>query len=139
MLLFLLFALGLGQLSVTILNASTAYPHIFEECVGSGNAAMALRADWQKQLAQARKDIGFKRVRFHGIFDDNLSVLQKNDTSGELYTSFFNVDLIYDYITSLGMAPLVELSFMPKLLASETGPNATGKKDECHLSSLKQF
>lgn len=32
--------------------------------------------------------------------------------------SFFNIDRIFDFLLSIGMRPLVELSFMPSLLAS---------------------
>ena len=34
--------------------------------------------------------------------------------------SFFNIDRIFDFILNTGMKPLVELSFMPSLLASGT-------------------
>ena len=40
--------------------------------MGSGHAALSLRTDWQRQLAQARQDLGVKRVRFHGILDDDI-------------------------------------------------------------------
>lgn len=43
-----------------------------EECVGSGHAALALRSDWQQQLARTSRDLGVKRVRFHGILDDDV-------------------------------------------------------------------
>lgn len=35
--------------------------------------------------------------------------------------SFFNVDSIYDYLLSIGMRPIVELSFMPAYIASNNG------------------
>ena len=40
-------------------------------CVGSCHAALALRADYQRQLKRAHDELGFQRVRFHGIFDDD--------------------------------------------------------------------
>ena len=83
---------------------------------------MSLRSDWQKQLKVAREKCGFERVRFHGIFDDDMSVYQE-DAKGNTVYSFFNVDQSYDYLLSLGIRPLVELSFMPELLASY--PNET--------------
>ena len=43
-----------------------------EECVGSGHAALGLREDWQTQLAAAHQDLGVRRVRFHGVFDDDI-------------------------------------------------------------------
>jgi hypothetical protein len=35
-----------------------------------------------------------------------------------LLFSFFNIDRVFDFLLSIGMQPLVELSFMPDLLAS---------------------
>jgi hypothetical protein len=43
------------------------WKHYWEECVGSGHAGTTLRADWQQQLAQTHKDLGFKQVWFHFI------------------------------------------------------------------------
>ncbi|MEO7385749.1 MAG: hypothetical protein ABIX37_02305 [Gammaproteobacteria bacterium] len=104
-------------------------------CVGSGHASLALRRDWQEQLAQARTAVGFRHVRFHGILDDSLGTLVgQNDQS--LY-SFFNIDRIFDFLLSIGMKPVVELSFMPRTLSSGDGivfryrSNVTPPRD-CH-------
>ncbi|MEO8154135.1 MAG: hypothetical protein ABI605_13775 [Rhizobacter sp.] len=84
--------------------------------VGSGHATLALRADWQAQLTQAHHDLGFRYVRFHGILDDEMGTLIcQNDQP--LY-SFFNTDRIFDFLLSIGMKPVVELSFMPRMLSS---------------------
>jgi xylan 1,4-beta-xylosidase len=85
-------------------------------CVGSGHATLALRADWQAQLRQAHGDLGFRHVRFHGILDDDMGTLIMQD--GQLLYSFFNTDRIFDFLLSIGMKPLVELSFMPRALSS---------------------
>ena len=85
-------------------------------CVGSGHATLALRADWQAQLAQARRDLGFRHVRFHGILDDDMGTLIMQ--SDQLLYSFFNTDRIFDFVLSIGMKPVVELSFMPRTLSS---------------------
>lgn len=46
-----------------------------------------------------------------------MSVYSEDDKGNAVY-SFFNVDQSYDYMLSLGIQPIVELSFMPELLAS---------------------
>lgn len=92
------------------------FPHFWEYCVGSGRAALALRADWQAQLKQCREDLGFQHVRFHGLLDDDMGTL--NEQKEKSIYSFHNVDKIYDFLLSIGMRPAVELSFMPKALAS---------------------
>jgi xylan 1,4-beta-xylosidase len=90
--------------------------HPWRYCVGSGHATLALRADWQAQLRLARTELGFEYVRFHGLLDDDMGtvVCQNN----ELLYSFFNADQVFDFLVSIGMRPIVELSFMPTALAS---------------------
>lgn len=63
--------------------------------------------------------LGFEYVRFHDILDDDMNVVRVNE-QGELVFGFYNVDQVYDYIVSLGMKPLVELSFTPSQIARNT-------------------
>ena len=104
------------SLSIDPAAAPTALHQPWQWCVGSGHATLALRADWQAQLAQAHRDLGFRHVRFHGILDDDMGTLICQDDQ-PLY-SFFNTDRIFDFLLSIGMKPVVELSFMPRMLSS---------------------
>ena len=52
-------------------------------------------------------------------------MLQNSD--GSFSYNYYNVDSIYDYLLSIGVRPLVELSFMPGYLA-QCGPWAPHKK-----------
>jgi len=94
----------------------TPLPHCWEHTVGSGHALLALRSDWQTQLRQCHEDAGFRYVRFHGLLCDDVGTLIRNE--GRLLESFFNADRIIDFLISIGMKPFVELSFMPRALAS---------------------
>lgn len=94
-------------------------------CVGSAHAAYALRRDWTEQLRQVHKELGIERVRFHGIFcDDMQTVTSFSDIIPVPFTkkykerSFRRCAAAYDNILSAGMKPFVELSFMPKALSS---------------------
>ena len=90
--------------------------HPWRHCVGSCHATTALRADWQQQLARAHRELGFRHVRFHGLLDDDMGTLITQDE--RLLFSFFNIDRVFDFLLSVGMKPVVELSFMPATLAS---------------------
>ena len=57
----------------------------------------------------------------HGALDDDLSVCP---FPGQF--NFHSVDLVYDYMLSLGVTPVVELSFMPRALVSCGGTHANG-------------
>jgi xylan 1,4-beta-xylosidase len=95
---------------------TTPLPHVWEHTVGSCHAPLALRADWQEQLRRCRRELGFGRVRFHGILCDDVGTLVRH--GGRLVYSFFNADRIVDFLLSIGMEPFVELSFMPRALGS---------------------
>jgi xylan 1,4-beta-xylosidase len=89
---------------------------MFKECVGAGRANEGLRADWQQQLAYVRKECGFKYIRMHGLLTDDMGVYRE-DRKGNPEYNFQYIDVLYDYILSIGMKPFVELGFMPEALA----------------------
>ena len=97
-------------------ETTTPLYHFWEHTVGSCHAPLALRADWQAQLRRCREELGFRYVRFHGLFSDDVGTLIEHNEE-PLY-SFFNADQIFDFLLSIGMKPFVELSFMPEALAS---------------------
>ena len=101
---------------VRLNHESRPFPHYWEKSVGSCHAYMGLREDWRAQLKKCREELGFQYVRFHGILNDQMSVFSKR--KGEVRYSFFNIDSIFDFLLSIGMKPLVELSFMPRDMAS---------------------
>jgi xylan 1,4-beta-xylosidase len=90
---------------------------MFKECIGAGRANEGLRADWQQQLAYVRKECGFKYIRMHGLLVDDMGVYRE-DRQGNPQYNFQYIDILYDYILSIGMKPFVELGFMPAALAS---------------------
>jgi xylan 1,4-beta-xylosidase len=103
-------------------------PHVWSRCVGAGRANEALRADWQRQFAEAVATAGFRYVRFHGIFHDDMFVYRERYGGGfgedttlasPVYT-FSYVDKVFDFILECGARPFVELGFMPRDLATVT-------------------
>lgn len=102
-------------------HVSGALPHIWNECVGSDRAAITLREGWRNDLARWTSEAGAKRVRFHGIFADEMSVMTPTILNrGKLTPNFQRVDQVYDGLLARNVKPFVELSFMPKGLASGT-------------------
>jgi len=97
-------------------GATVPLPHVWEHTVGSCHAALALRADWQTQLRRCREELGIKRVRFHGLLGDDVGTVVRRE--GRIVYSFFNVERIWDSLLAMGMQPFVELSFMPRAIAS---------------------
>jgi xylan 1,4-beta-xylosidase len=90
---------------------------MFNECIGAGRANEGLRADWQQQLAYVKKECGFRYIRFHGLLTDDMGVY-KEDKNGKPEYNYMYVDVLFDYLLSIGIKPFVELGFMPNALAS---------------------
>src|SRR5688572_21357129 len=90
---------------------------MFKECVGAGRANEGLRADWQQQLAYVKKECDFKFIRMHGLLTDDMAVYTE-DKEGRPVYNYMYVDVLFDFLHSIGIKPFVELGFMPSALAS---------------------
>jgi len=104
-------------ISVDFTKPAGNFNRFFNECVGAGRAAEGLRADWQQQLAYVRKECGFRYIRMHGLLTDDMAVYTE-DNKGNPQYNFMYVDVLFDFLHSIGMKPFVELGFMPGRLAS---------------------
>lgn len=89
----------------------------FNVSVGAGRANEGLRADWQQQLAQIKRDAGFRYIRMHGLLGDDMGVYRV-DAQGKEHYNFQYIDALYDYLLSIDVKPFVELGFMPSAMAS---------------------
>ncbi len=91
---------------------------MWRECIGAARAAEGLRADWQEHLKMVQDEIGFRSLRFHGIFTDEMGVYTEDKQGNPVYNWQY-VDKLYDALLSMKIRPFVELGFMPKALASD--------------------
>ena len=99
-------------------NAKKEFKKPWELCIGSDHAYTLLREDCREHYKTLHDECGFEFIRFHGIFNDDMQVVNR-DYKGKLVFSFFNIDSIFDYLLKNGMKPFIELSFMPSVLASD--------------------
>ena len=90
---------------------------VWQDCVGAGRVGEGLRAGWRQQLKECHREIGFKYIRMHGLLHDELGVYSE-DKQGNPRYNWQYIDDVYDFLLSIGMRPFVEISFMPKALAS---------------------
>ncbi len=110
--------------------ATTPFPHFWEQTFGSGRAILSLRESYRDDLRTVKKVTDFDSVRFHGIFMDDVGLYDPDAhvqnpgqaaeaaQSGSIY-NFSYIDQIYDGLLANHVRPFVELSFMPKKMASE--------------------
>ncbi|GAB4244347.1 MAG: cellulase family glycosylhydrolase [Acidobacteriota bacterium] len=94
--------------------------HIWSKSAGSDRAAITLREQWRKDLRRFHTEAGLERIRFHGIFNDELGVYAPSFQNRSRDPNWQNVDRVYDGLLEIGVRPLVELTFMPKNLARGT-------------------
>lgn len=90
----------------------------FFRLINVGWAKELLYEPVREQLRVTQRKIGFEFIRFHGIFDEDMMVYQE-DADGNPVYNFNYVDMVYDFILSLGMKPYVEFSYFPKALAAD--------------------
>lgn len=110
----------------------------FTSCITFGRAFEALRADLQKDLKMLQREIGFKYVRFHGIFHDDMAIYgEDEDGRPRYYFQYF--DKLFDFLLSIGLTPIVELSFMPSELATKKATVFWWKANGCPPTSYKKW
>jgi xylan 1,4-beta-xylosidase len=93
------------------------FPHFWEQMFGSGRAILTLRESYRQDLRLVEKATNFKFVRFHAILHDEVGIYDEDKHGNPIY-NFSYLDQIYDGLLANGVRPFVELSFMPRKLAS---------------------
>ncbi len=73
----------------------------------------------REALRIAHDELGVRAVRAHAILCDDLGVY--TESGGRAMHDFSGVDQVYDQLMEIGLRPVVELSFMPRDLASDPG------------------
>ncbi len=140
------------MLSVTSLSAQSVvvdaaasgdeYEKFWTNCVGAGRANEGLRAAWLEHMELAQEECGFKSVRFHGLFhDDMFPIVELN---GKLHYNWQYIDELFDRLLDLNVRPFVELGFFPKQLAAENSKTqfwwkASVTPDESKYSQWHDF
>jgi len=99
------------------------FPHFWEQVFGSGRAVLSLRDSYRRDLSTIQSVTGIRYVRFHAILHDETGVYDE-DAQGRPIYNWSYVDQIYDGLLERGLRPFVELSFMPRKLASSSTPHA---------------
>ncbi|MCR5629328.1 glycosyl hydrolase [Eubacterium sp.] len=102
---------------------SCSFNNYVDSCIGTGRMGLALFKEYQDQLKLCQKEIGFKYIRGHGLFCDDMSIYQERDMTrfgGEVTIdyNFTYLDLVFDFYLSINLKPYLELGFMPYKMAS---------------------
>lgn len=104
------------QINIDVKAVEGPLGDVFRHCVGAGRAIEGLRADWQRQLRQAKAACGFEYIRMHGLLCDDMGVYREE--RGKPVYNWQYIDELYDFLVDLKVRPFVEIGFMPGGLAS---------------------
>ncbi len=118
---------GTVEVRVDARHVTRRLPRPWQPVIGSEHLALLLRGSGPggshvgDELAEAfrivRRELGVRAVRAHAIFDDSLGVYR--EINGQSVFDYERVDAAYDRLLATGLQPFVELSFMPRDLASD--------------------
>lgn len=108
----------LKHIEVDVLSTGKKLQHKWRNLINIGYAKDGLNAAIQQQLIEVQRTIGFRYLRFHGLFNDDMMVYNENK-DGSSVLNFTYVDLLFDFILSIDMLPYIELSYMPSRLARD--------------------
>jgi xylan 1,4-beta-xylosidase len=95
----------------------------YEKLVATDHVYTALNSYWKRNMRSAMKvgnrDAGFQYFRGHGIFGDDVNLVDVN-TDGTLKLTWTRFDSIYDAGYAANMRPIFEVGFTPSKLAAGT-------------------
>ncbi|QOV87469.1 GH39 family glycosyl hydrolase [Humisphaera borealis] len=79
--------------------------------VNVSRASLLLSKDIQRHLHLGRDELGFRHIRFTGIFDDDMNILQPDGSY-----DFTMVERAFDWLMEQGFSPFIGLSGVPSAL-----------------------
>ena len=91
--------------------------HLSQVEAGIGPGGRPIGEEFSEALRLAHDELGVEAVRAHAILGDDLGTYHEVD--GRPVHDFSGIDRVYDHVLGRGLRPIVELSFMPRDLASD--------------------
>ena len=74
---------------IVITKDSKAFFHNnVDYCVGTGRMGLALTEEYQEELRLVQKEIGFKHIRGHGLFCDDMAIFQTYEEDGKVRVEY---------------------------------------------------
>ncbi len=101
---------------ISVSSATAQLKHTFRTFTAVARAKELLFSDVRQMLTEIQRNIGYEYIKFHGLLSDDMLVYDEDPMGNPRY-SFVYIDKVIDFLLSIDLKPLIELSFMPKALA----------------------
>ncbi|MFN3806652.1 GH39 family glycosyl hydrolase [Asticcacaulis sp.] len=95
-------------------QATQPVDRFYDLSVGADYPGTTIREANLAQLEIAAQELGFRYIRFHDIFHDELGTVKRVDN--KLFYDWTKIDYLYDHLLKMKIKPFVELGFTPSAL-----------------------
>jgi xylan 1,4-beta-xylosidase len=102
------------RIEVDLAKAGKPFDQSFNFSVGADYPGTLIRPESLAQLKTSVDEHGFRYIRFHAIFHDDLGTVKVVD--GRTVYDWTKIDQLYDAFLGMGLKPFVELGFTPQAL-----------------------
>jgi xylan 1,4-beta-xylosidase len=96
--------------------AGRPFDRSFNLSVGADYPGTLIRPESLAQLRTSVGEHGFRYIRFHAIFHDDLGTVKVE--GGKTVYDWSKIDQLYDAFLAMGIKPFVELGFTPQAMAT---------------------
>lgn len=90
----------------------------WKRVINAGYARSLIDGTVQRELHYLQEKIGFEYIRVKGILDDDMCLL-RTDMNGQTIVNYAYVDVVLDFILSVGAKPMIELGYVPEILVGK--------------------
>lgn len=104
------------QITIDLTKAGTPIDRAFDLSVGADYPGTTMRPEAMAQLKTAVDELGFRYIRFHGLFHDDLGTVTVVD--GKTVYDWTKIDQLIDGLLARRIKPFVELGFTPTAMAT---------------------
>lgn len=89
----------------------------WKRIINAGYARSLTDGTIQKEIRYLQDKIGFEYIRIKGILNDDMCFL-KMDMNGKVNVNYIYINEVLDFILTVGAKPMIEIGYMPELLAN---------------------
>lgn len=108
---------GAQEVRIDLHQKTVKRSNMWSFSVGSDRAKIFLRDEHRRDLRVLQDAVGFRYVRCHGIFNEEMKIVTRA-ADGSVHYDWANVDRFIDQLRAAKLRPFVECGFMPEALAS---------------------